>query len=361
MIDTVANEYLPDHVSFPGETLAEVLADRGMKQSELAVRTGRTTKHINEIIKGKASITPETAIQLERVLGIPSSFWNNRQSIYDEFLARKGEFASMNKHLQWARFFPYNKMSKLGWIEPVRDKTGRLKNLLNYFEVATPGAWDTRWQTVGAAYRLSHVHQPNRYALAAWLQRGELIGRQCNCSPYDATSFRKFLDEARQLTCEPPAIFQKQLIAKGMTCGVVVAFVHELPKTASGATRWLASDKALIQLSLRYRTDDQLWFTFFHEAAHILFHQKRRIFLEGGTSTGVEEDEANSFAANFLIPPDRYEVFVSLANFSVESIRSFANDLVIAPGIVVGRLQHDNYLGHNRCNSLKQYLTWKVD
>jgi HTH-type transcriptional regulator / antitoxin HigA len=358
MIDTVANEYLPDHVSFPGETLAEVLADRGMKQSELAVRTGRTTKHINEIIKGKASITPETAIQLERVLGIPSSFWNNRQSAYDEFLARKEESTRIDEQLQWASLFPYNQMAKFGWVESVRDKATRLRRLLNYFEVATPDAWECRWEAVDAAYRLSQSYEPDRYALAAWLQMGELIGRRRNCQPFDATAFRAYLEKSRGLTREPADVFQKELMDGGLACGVVVAFIRELPKTASGATRWLSPDKALMQLSLRYKTDDQLWFTFFHEAAHILKQQKRRIFIESEPCDDAEEAEANEFAANFLIPPDRYAQFIAGDRFTDESIIRFANELGIAPGIVVGRLQHDNHLPHNRCIKLKRFLAW---
>ena len=360
MIDTVVNEYFPDHVSLPGETLSEALANRGMKQSELAVRTGRTTKHINEIIKGKASITAETAIQLERVLGIPASFWNNRQSVYDEFVARQEESIRIDEQLQWAGLFPYRKMAELGWVKPARDKATKLRNLLNYFEVATPDAWNCRWQAVDAAYRLSRSCNPDRYALAAWLQMGELIGRQRDCQPFDATAFRSYLEKARGLTRESAEVFQRELMDGGQACGVVVAFIRELPRTASGATRWLFPDKALMQLSLRYKTDDQLWFTFFHEAAHILKQQKRRIFIEGGSCSDTDETEANSFAANFLIPSERYAQFVDGMRFTDESIRRFAADLGIAPGIVVGRLQHDNYLLHNRCNNLKRFLTWGV-
>jgi len=74
------NQYCPDEVSPPGETLLEVLEERGITQAELAERTGRPRKTINEIIKGKAAITPETALQLERVLGVAASFWNARET-----------------------------------------------------------------------------------------------------------------------------------------------------------------------------------------------------------------------------------------------------------------------------------------
>ena len=80
-------EYAPEVVSTPGETLQEILSDRGMTQVELALRTGRPTKTINEIIKAKAGITAETALQFERVFGVPASFWNNLERNYREHLA----------------------------------------------------------------------------------------------------------------------------------------------------------------------------------------------------------------------------------------------------------------------------------
>lgn len=88
MYTAIANAYLPDHVSLPGETLREVLDERQMSQAELAERTGRPKTTVNEIIKGKAAINPDTALQLERVLGIPAGFWNSLEHNYQDYLAR---------------------------------------------------------------------------------------------------------------------------------------------------------------------------------------------------------------------------------------------------------------------------------
>src|ERR1700752_4082045 len=101
MNDSLKNQYVPDSVSPPGETLLEVLNERGMSQADLAERTGRPTKTINEIIKGKSAITPETALQLELVLGVSASFWNSREQHYREALARKKEADSFATQLDW--------------------------------------------------------------------------------------------------------------------------------------------------------------------------------------------------------------------------------------------------------------------
>jgi len=139
-----------------------------------------------------------------------------------------------------------------------------------------------------------------------------------------------------------------------------VVFVPGLPKTGlSGATRWLNPEKALIQLSLRYKTNDHLWFTFFHEAGHILLHGKKELFLEGANGMDEErEAEANAFSRDLLIPPRAWRSFIERADFSFQMVQDFAEDIAIAPGIVVGRLQHEGFFPHNRGNRLKVYYRW---
>ncbi len=80
--------FRPNYAVPPGATLKETIEAMGISQAELAQRTGRSKKTINEIIKGKAAIMTDTAIQLERVLGVPASFWNNLERNYQETLER---------------------------------------------------------------------------------------------------------------------------------------------------------------------------------------------------------------------------------------------------------------------------------
>ena len=97
MRSAIQNQYNPDYVSPPGDTLLDVLEERGMSQAELAERTGRPRKTINEIINGKTAITPDTALQLERVLSIPAQFWSQREQNYQDFLARQRERSPLPK------------------------------------------------------------------------------------------------------------------------------------------------------------------------------------------------------------------------------------------------------------------------
>jgi addiction module HigA family antidote len=359
MIERVKNEYLPTVVTPPGETLRDILEERGISQSALAARMGRPKKTMSEIINAKAAITPETALQLELVLGVPASFWNARERDYRAYLAREEQERSLAKQRRWLMQFPLNKMIALGWISQHDDRAAQVKSLLEFFGVASAEQWKEVFAEYRVAFRRSFAFESDEPALAAWLRAGVLEGERIECQPYDRDTFLNRLSVARGLTAEPPHIFQPQLTDLCAEAGVAVAFVPELPGSrASGATQWLSPSKALVQLSLRYRTDDHLWFTFLHEAGHVLFHGKRLIFLESDRHEGAEEEQANKWAADFLIPPEAYEQLTSWTTYSKRALRDFARELGIAPGIIVGRLQHDGLLPHSHCNELKRRLAW---
>lgn len=353
----IKNQYAPDFVPPPGETLEETLEAIGMSQAQLAERTGRPKKTINEIVQGKAAITPETALQLERVLGVPASFWNEMERQYREFLAQQEETRQLAGQVGWLKQFPVTKMVDLGWIKEYDEKTWQLREVLQFFRIASP----QQWSPVTANFRKSPAFEVDEMALAAWLRRGEQEAEDIACAPYDTQQFKAALAAARALTVEEPAVFVPQLQQMCAECGVAVVFVRELPKTrVSGATRWLRSDKALIQLSLRYKTNDHLWFTFFHEAGHIVKHGKRDVFIDlddGGEDK--KEAEADAFAADMLIPPDAWRSFVETRDYRAKDvIRAFAEEIGIAPGIVVGRLQHEQRIPHRNCNELKVSFRW---
>ncbi len=359
MSKTVDNEFIPDYTVPPGETLLETISAIGMSQAELAVRMGRPKKTINEIIKGKAEITPETALQLERVLGVPAGFWNKLERNYQETLARINEQKRLNKQVDWLRKIPVNVLIKKGYIKRFKDKIKQLQEVLNFFGVVSPELWKEKWLSAEVSYRKSPAFQSDPGAVASWLRMGELAAQKIECKPYDARKFKNALSEIRDLSIQPPELFQPALIHICSRAGVAVAFVPELPRIrVSGATWWMNPEKAVIQLSLRYKRDDQLWFSFFHEAGHILLHGKKEVFIEDD-SNDTKEDEANMFASEILVPKRKLHHFLESSQLNRAAIRKFASEIGIAPGIVVGRLQHDGLLPYSHCNDLKRRFEWK--
>jgi HTH-type transcriptional regulator/antitoxin HigA len=359
MAEQHVNEYDPEAVSPPGETLQETIDALQMSQAELAERMGRPKKTINEIIKGKAAITADTALQLEMVLGVPASFWSNRERLYRENLARRQDNERLLLGVEWPKRFPIAEMVKLGWLKTASDPVSQLRSLLRFFGIASPEQWEGAYAE--ALCRKSKTSKPG--PASVWFRAGELVAHEIVCEPFDADLFKTTLLRVRAITRTDPQHFKKPLVEACAQAGVALAFVHELPSSGiAGATRWLTPTKALIQLSLRYKLHDQLWFTFFHEAAHILLHGKTRMFLEGEDELQDPklEEEADKFARDILIPLNEYTRFVSQAQgvFTAGSVRTFAEIIGVAPGIVVGRLQHDNLLGFDRLHQLRTRLKW---
>ncbi len=372
MIEKQQNEYLPDEVSPPGETLAETLEELGMSQAQLAQRMGRPHKTINEIVNGKTAITPETAIQLERVLGVPARFWLKREQHYQEWRARQQDETHLRTELDWLQQLPVEEMIKLGWISAGADPIERMRTSLSFFGVASPDQWRQVWQQPKVSFRHTQAFTSEPGAVVAWLRKGQLEAQAIACAPYDAQAFRRVLQQVRALTLEPTHKILDDVRRLCATAGVAVVVVPSLTKCrASGATAWLAPTKAMLLLCLRYRTDDQFWFSFFHEAGHILLHGKREVFLDEEVgiagkdeddATSSKEQEADAFAAELLVPARALRKFAQAHHpyFSKENIRAFARQQGIAPGIVVGRLQHKNYLPYSHCNDLKAAVGWET-
>ncbi|MEO8036863.1 MAG: ImmA/IrrE family metallo-endopeptidase, partial [Acidobacteriota bacterium] len=238
-------------------------------------------------------------------------------------------------------------------------KADYVQGLFEFFRVASVQAWEATWNRPEVAFRRSLKRDGNRYAVSAWLQRGEIEAAGKKAAQFNAIAFRAALDYCRSLTTAAPEVFCSRVQEACAAAGVVVLFVPELPSASvSGAARWLTAQRALIQLTLRFRTDDQLWFSFFHEAGHVLLHAKKGIFVDDGHGTSSQEKEADAFASNMLIPDDAFDAFAHERPLSAQRVHTFASQQKIAPGIVVGRLQHERLLPYDQLNHLKHRLIW---
>ncbi len=361
----IGNEYAPRTVSPPGATLEEALKERGMSQAELAERTGRPKKTINEIVKGLAAITPETAIQFERVLGIPAPFWNARQQHYEESIAKAQSERKLLGCVDWQKNFPVSQMVRLGWLPQEHSRIEKLESLLRFFRIGSPDEWEKTLVAprMGTAFRESKAFQTNRFALSAWLRRGEIEASAMNCNPFDRQAFEGSLKHARGMVRSLTEGFDDDIVRLCAKAGVAVVFVPLIKGVhAWGATRWLPGERAMILLSLRGKYEDIFWFSFFHEAAHLLLHGKKNVFVEenGGERDGAEL-EADAFARDFLIQPSIWKTFIEAnPSFPPSNVKAFALAERVSPAIVVGRLQHEGRIERSHLNELRRktgYLT----
>lgn len=349
-------------LSPPGDTIQESLDALGMTQAELAQRMGRPKEKINELIKGKAPLTIDTAIMLERVLGAPVNFWIKRESAYRETIARIEEKEALERDLAWLEQFPLKVMHARGILSSAQRSIEILREVIVFFGFASPEQLKDYYLNTASevSFRISLKNTPNWGAIAVWLRIGEKETQSMSLPPYNERAFRAAMKAFRDIAKDQADDFLTQTQSLAAEYGVAVVFTPAFPKARiSGVARWVG-DKPLIQLSDLYKTNDQFWFSFFHEACHILDHGKKEVFLEhleGAEYNETKEKEANTFAANTLVPSAKYERWISGKTFfNTNMIRQFAQDIGIHPGIVVGRLQHDRFLQPAFHNDLKQAI-----
>ena len=315
-----------------------------MGPKEFALRTGKPEKTISAVLGGTSSITPDMALQFEPVTRIPTSFWMNHQQSYDEYLARLRRDVAIDDAATWAKKFPLADMIKKGWIPPVsaiRDKT---TEMLTFFGFSTHLAWEDYYfkQQLKVAFRISLKHTKEPYAISAWLRKGELQAADLRASIYSEKKFKEALPEIKSLMAKHPVGFFTQLQNICLGAGVKVVHTPCISKAPiNGATRWL-NETPFIQLSGRYNRNDSFWFTFFHEAGHILLHGKKDIFLEEVEYSDIDkqkETEADEFATRWTLTEDEEATVLEAAPRTEEVIKSFAKKFNTHPAIITGRLQ----------------------
>jgi HTH-type transcriptional regulator / antitoxin HigA len=350
-----------DFLSKPGDTILDTIEQMKMSQAELAERMGRTAPKINDLISGKEPITTTTAFQLERVLGIDADFWINREATYRTQLARIEEEEKVECWIPWAKQQPVPELAKCGYIQDKDFSVKTVIQLLLFYGVATPQQWESVCvpQYAGSAkFRKSEAFQSSIASISAWLRMGEIEMRDIDLPAFDKDVFKECIEEIKNLVAKHPQDFAQKLQRKCKTAGVGLVYTRCLPHAPiSGATRWIGGNP-LIQLSDRYKSNDHFWFTFYHEAGHILLHGKKEVFLEEAkdyTPDHQKEDEANAFAAKWLLP----EKFVDELQdeISDSDIMNVATKYNTHPGIVVGRLQHIGRLPYHRGNKFKEKLS----
>ncbi|MHB0927651.1 MAG: HigA family addiction module antitoxin [Candidatus Nanopelagicales bacterium] len=350
--------FLPNYAVHPGEFISEWLEQRGMTQVELADRIALSTKQLNQIIRGHKPITQETALKLEAVTSIAARFWNSAQALYEEDVARIAGDAELTDHVSFLGQVPVAALRKAGHVSKssLHDKLATLKEVLAFFGVAHPDAWERLWMAPAAAFRRSAAFAERPGATATWLRVGELAASGVDAPPFDANRLKAILPGLRSLSTMPA--FDNMLANAKDLCamaGVLLVVVPDIfGARCSGATRWIGG-RPVVQLSMRFRKDDQFWFTLFHELGHVLLHPRNEVFIDEGVEDEARkhmEAEADHFATETLIPSD---VSVGLRELrSQDAIVRFAEHLEIAPGIVVGRLQHDGIVPHTHFNRLKR-------
>lgn len=347
-------DFNPNWVSIPGSTIQDVIIAKKISIAKVATQMKRTKKFVDDLINGQEAITNDVATGLADCLGANANFWLSREKQYREALER----VKREETLEWIKELPLSDMIKYGWIRDMKDK---VTECLNFFNVSDVKAWRSKYEGIlqSTSFRTSETLAADKAATIVWLRQGEIVAEKTTCKKWNEEEFEETLNKIKVLTRKKnPNDFLPELRKLCSECGVALV-IARTPNgcRASGATRFVNDDKALLLLSFRYLSDDQFWFTFFHEAGHILLHKSKTVILEGvERNDSVEEKEANIFASEILIPYDMQSELYKLRG--KRSIISFAMKAGVSPGIVIGQMQHRGIIDFKNLNTYKRRYDW---
>ena len=333
----------------PGATIKEQLVERGMSQKEFAARMDMSEKHISKLINGEVQLTPETAVRLEMVLGVPAKFWNNLEAIYREKIIKAEAENAMDADAMIARLLPYSQMMKYGWVPETKEPKARVIHLRKYFGVVELSLLGNNQITRIACRRLA-ITEKSDLALMAWAQEARILARNIRTAPINIKRLVDEMPELRKMTLLEPGEFCPRISKCLAECGIALVFLPHLKGSFLQGASFLDGNKIVVGLTARGKDADIFWFSLFHELAHIVLGH---IGQQDGTSD-ADENAADQWSSNILISPAAFEKFRNERDYSEGSVMRFANNQGIAPGIVVGRLQREGLIKHSMLNHLKE-------
>ena len=353
--------FVPRWASPPGRTIQAALKQRHLGVNQFGALIGLDADATTALLASELMPSPELAERLAQTLGSTERFW----------LTRFRQFEEDTKRLQadqWAQTAPKDLDTTLGWLPKTESWTERIDSLLQFFGVADIEAWDNKYQATleRALFRTTSAVPSNPIAIAAWLRRGQIVAATQQVSNWEPERFREALPAIRKLTwLRDPAVFLPRLAQQCAAAGVALVIVRA-PQgcPASGAALLTDAGNPLIVLSARYRSDDHLWFTFFHESAHVLLHDLTMPHVDeldrdikASTPPGTE-DEANAFAGDQILPPTVRSGLRGEPPRTYDQVQKVARRAGVAPGLVVGQLQYLGILDNDRLNKVKRRYKW---
>ena len=348
----------------PGDTIREELEVLRMSQRELAERMGYPANKLNQLIDGQVALTRETAGKLERTLGIKASIWLNLEARYQSEKLSLEQREQAEKQAGWAKGFPLKQLCTLGLLSTTKAPTV-VEELLTFFGIAAPEGWEQIYleKRTSVTFKLSLAGTADPKSLSVWLRYGDIHSRSLQLADYDRKQFRQVIERSSDLVADSSPNALSELQHRCQDAGVALVYTPSFNKAkVYGATRWLNPKTPLIQISDRYHTSDHFWFSFYHEAAHLLLHGKKAVFLDGVPGLGQsakEEAEADNLAAKILLKDFPIANYAGVEySWSQQEVVRLSQQYSIHPGVMVAQLQRVGSLPKSHLNGLKQRISF---
>jgi len=351
----------------PGATVARLMDVREIPKDELADGLGLDTTALDRLIRGEMRISEQLAIALSNNLGSTTSLWLTRDKTYLRDLARIGE-AKSDDLVSWTRSMPVKSMKTFGWIS--KNSKGELlaNELLQFFGCSNLREWGIQYSRgVGeVAFKTSLAFETDPMATLIWMRAGERQIESLALPQFDRDAFAEKLPALKKISAfKHPRLIIERLKSACRKLGVAVTTARAPEGCRARGATWISKNgHPTIHLSFRHMSEDQFWFTFFHEAAHVILHGENHIDAEGNSSQAVDsakrEDEADIFAKEVLVSCSILDR-LNMSKLTTTNVIAAAREAGVTPGILVGQLERAKVLAHGRMSFLKHRYRWGSD
>lgn len=351
-----------DLIIHPGETIGDILAERGISQAELAARTGVTPAYVCNVIAGKKDISAKFAFALEYALGVPKSFWINLQANYDAELLEASAVDTITDEERSARnslkdIVKYlREAGRMPGRETVDESILSLRKSLQISDLA-----NLKRMVPEGALRLSTKHKADPYVMGAWIRLCQIAGEgRIVKTKFDIEKTDELVAKVKNVMCSAGESVQKSLTDLFSEYGIDFSVVRNFRGApVQGYISKKEDGTYQMVLTIRGSYAGIFWFSLFHELGHIVNGDvNKSISFIDYDGNAAEEKEADDFASTRLIEPNAYSEFVRHADFSLGAVKSFAESQQIRPYIVIERLQREKRLDYNRYSSEKVRYKW---
>lgn len=350
-----------DIVAFhPGYYIADIIEDMGISQAEFAARMGTTPKTLSQLLSGQANISNDLAKKLSVMMGTSAEVWQRLQNTYDLKLIEIQQARDFEKQKEILKQIDYRYFVEVAALPQTRNIEEKIASLCAYFKVSDLKIMLRPDFLVSFRSGISDSSEKKVLNSRAWIQTAMNMAQEIETEPYNAERLKKRLPDLRKMTLQQPEFFLPEMRNIFAECGVAFVLLPHLKNSGvNGAVKWVNNERAVLAMNNRGLDADKFWFSIFHEIKHVFQHKVKTVFINSTAEEMIEynnalEDEADQFAADYLIPPSELRRFAPTRYTSDEEIIEFARSIGIHPGIVAGRLQHDKIIPQSRCSKLKE-------
>jgi len=328
-----------DTIAFhPGYYIKEVVDESGLTQEDFAKRLDTTPKNLSLLIRGEQSLSIDMALRLSRMMGTSVTYWLNLQNSYDTLIAM---FKSEEELIEERNVFEYLNYKyfreNFGLPDLPRKKDEQIKCVREFLNVATLSVFTKRDMAVSFRSSIKDITEGSIVKANVMVQIAINKVLKTEAPKFNKRKFEEAVKYALTLTRNHDNFYP--LIYKAfLEAGVVFVILPNISGSkTNGATKKIG-DNIMLMVNDRRLNADSFWFTLFHEIGHIINGDYGISFER---EDGEQEEAANRYAEDNLIPPEEYEEYINERNFNLQSIQRFANQIERDPGIVLGRLQND--------------------